>query len=207
MVTEADRDALTRLRVWLGPPPRDLGRHPDTLAELAAETRADVVILDSLKDMAVGLADDDIGAGVNRAIQTALAEGIKVAAVHHQRKGVGPLTLEHDHETGTTVVNHGPADPLVMLRHAPGGLTISDVARVLFATADPNDNEKKRAERNLDRLVRDGLAYHQPLTRGGPGGSQAGRYLAAESNGQSNGHAGSVDKQRTPTDTTEAKSC
>lgn len=90
MVDEADRERLDdRLVVWRGPPPGDLARFPDLLLELCDKADARTVILDSLKDVAVGLANDEVGAGVNRAIQTALADGVEVGAWHHQRKSDG----------------------------------------------------------------------------------------------------------------------
>ena len=75
--------------MWKGPPPGDLARYPDLLLEMCEKADARTVILDSLKDVAIGLALDEVGAGVNRAIQTALVEGIEVGAFHHQRKGDG----------------------------------------------------------------------------------------------------------------------
>jgi replicative DNA helicase len=91
----ADLDA--RLVARPGPPPRDLAKHPEQLAYLANAAGADTVVLDSLKDAAIGLADDEVGASLNRATQIALAEGIEVMALHHQRKGQNgakPKTLE-----------------------------------------------------------------------------------------------------------------
>lgn len=86
------------LKVWPGPPPTDLAKDTGTLVRMANQAGATTVILDSLKDMALGLADDEVGAGLNQAMQLALAEGIDVLALHHQRKGTSsekrPKTLE-----------------------------------------------------------------------------------------------------------------
>lgn len=86
-----------RLVVRPGPLP-DLAKQPGILTRLAHQAGADTVVIDSLKDAAVGLADDEVGAAVNRALQAALADGIEVLALHHQRKGVAggakPKTLE-----------------------------------------------------------------------------------------------------------------
>jgi hypothetical protein len=43
--------------------------------------------MDSLKDAAVKLVDDEVGGNVNRAIQHCNAQGVDVAVLHHQRKG------------------------------------------------------------------------------------------------------------------------
>jgi replicative DNA helicase len=85
------------LIIWKGPPPRDLAAHPDCLLLMAQEAEADVVVLDSLKDMVVGITEDKPGQGLNMAIQIAIAEGVEVLALHHQRKGQNdkkPNTLE-----------------------------------------------------------------------------------------------------------------
>jgi replicative DNA helicase len=86
-----------RLVIWKGPPPVDLAQDPERLLLMAQEAGATVVVLDSLKDMATGITEDKVGAGLNRAIQLAVAAGIEVLALHHQRKGQNgekPKTLE-----------------------------------------------------------------------------------------------------------------
>lgn len=117
-----------RLIIWRGPPPKDLAQHTDLLIEMCREAKADVVILDSLKDMAIGLTDDVTGAGLNQAIQKVIAAGIEVGALHHQRKGqngVKPKTLEDVYGStwitagaGSVVLLWGTAgDPVVELVH------------------------------------------------------------------------------------------
>ena len=54
---------------------------------MAIREGASVVIVDSLKDAAVELPDDEVGALWNRAVQTTLAAGVEVLVLHHQRKG------------------------------------------------------------------------------------------------------------------------
>jgi replicative DNA helicase len=75
-----------RLLVWRGPPPRDLAANPEMLQQMAQQAGAGTVVLDSLKDMTVGIAKDEVGAGLNRAIQNTLVEGVEVLGLHHQRK-------------------------------------------------------------------------------------------------------------------------
>lgn len=88
MVDEDDRPRLAeRLQVWRGPLPNDLGRKPELLALLADEFGAGTVVIDSLKDVALRLTEDEAGATVNQAFQLAVAQGIEVLALHHQRKG------------------------------------------------------------------------------------------------------------------------
>lgn len=87
LFTPADTDLLNeRLRVWPGPPPKDIARTPELLAGVARWADADTVIVDSIKDAAVGLSDDEVGAGYNRARQYALREGVEVLELHHLRK-------------------------------------------------------------------------------------------------------------------------
>lgn len=119
--TDTDRAILDdRLVVWKGPPPADLARRPELLLLMASEADADTIVMDSLKDMATKLSDDDVGAAVNRAIQTVIAEGIEVLGLHHQRKGRDgskPKTLEDLY--GSTWIAAG-AGSVILLWGAAG---------------------------------------------------------------------------------------
>lgn len=75
-----------RLTFWEGPPRTDFALQPTALVEMCEKVGADVVIIDSLKDVALGLAEDGVGARLNSAMQTALAADIQVLALHHHRK-------------------------------------------------------------------------------------------------------------------------
>lgn len=230
LYTEDDRQTLDdKLRVWKGPPPADIATDTDVLLRLATEAEASVVILDSLKDMAIGLSDDAVGAGVNRAIQTLLAAGIDVLALHHQRKAtadakppkdlasvygstwitagagsvvliwgepgdaivelrhlkqpaaeVGPLKVEHDQLTGTSTVFRG-FNLLPFLRGRKNGVTALEVARAQYEKQAPNDNEQRKARRDLDKLVKSGLARKETAAVGGAGGSTGARFHAIDS--------------------------
>jgi len=117
-----------RLVVWEGPLQFDLGRVPEHLRETVNEAGAGDVFLDSLKDAAVKLTDDEVGGNVNRAMQLCVADGIEVVGMHHQRKGQGgsrPTTLEDVYGStwitagaGSVVLLWGSAgDPIVDLAH------------------------------------------------------------------------------------------
>lgn len=128
LYTEADRAALAeRLIVWRGPPPYDLAKRPQTLTEMAVEAGADTIVVDSLKDAAVGLSDDETAAGYNRARQQALADGFQVIELHHQRKTVSgkgataPNTL--DDVYGSTWLTAG-AGSVLLLWGAPGDMIV-----------------------------------------------------------------------------------
>ncbi len=75
--TEDERDLLAeRVRFWKGPPPADIARNPGLLLALAEAAGAQTVYLDSVKDAAIGLSDDEVGAGYNRARQRLLANDV-----------------------------------------------------------------------------------------------------------------------------------
>jgi replicative DNA helicase len=90
MVREEDRDALNEgLTVWAGPLPFDfLREEPKTLAAFVQSLDADasVLIVDSLKDVALDLSKDEVGGRVNLALQEVVAAGIETGVLHHQRK-------------------------------------------------------------------------------------------------------------------------
>lgn len=75
-----------RLVVWEGPPPMDLGRHPHLLLQLAELADADTVVIDSLKDAAIKLSDEETGQGLSRAMNYCVSQGVEVLAYHHQTK-------------------------------------------------------------------------------------------------------------------------
>lgn len=131
MVGEAWRAELDeRLAVWTGPPPFDLAKHPTVLRQLAVDAGADTVVVDSDKDAAIGLSDDEVGAGWNRARQHVLEAGIEMLELHHGRKaqnGVKRDKLTLDDVYGSTWITSGcgsvlllsgePGDPIVKLHH------------------------------------------------------------------------------------------
>jgi hypothetical protein len=131
MVGESWREDLNdRLVVWQGPPPADLAKHTGLLLDLCRKADADTAIVDSLKDAAVGLTDDEVGAGYNRARQTAIAAGIQIVELHHNRKALSGAKAARptiDDLYGSTWLPSGagsvlllsgsPGDPIVGLHH------------------------------------------------------------------------------------------
>ena len=115
-------DLDDRLVVWEGPPPSDLARHTGLMLDLCRKADADTLIVDSLKDAAVGLTDDEVGSGYNRARQTVIAAGVEVVELHHQRKAVNGAKAEHptlDDLYGSTWLTSG-AGSVLLLTGAPG---------------------------------------------------------------------------------------
>lgn len=130
MVTEDDREKLDdRLVIWRGPLPFDLGREPMGLLELARRVEAGAVVIDSLKDCASDLVKDEGGQGINRALQHAVAEGVDLCLLHHQRKaqagGTKPNSISDVYGSrwltagaGSVAMVWGQAgDPVVELTH------------------------------------------------------------------------------------------
>jgi hypothetical protein len=91
MVSEKDRDVLNeRFRVHEGALPFNIVREPpDKLAQWAKDLGATTIIVDSLKDLAPGLADEKVAQPINDAFQACTLNGVEVAAAHHHRKANG----------------------------------------------------------------------------------------------------------------------
>ncbi|BCP14854.1 AAA family ATPase [Mycobacterium paraintracellulare] len=118
-----------RVTFWRGPPPRDLAANPTLMARMADYYKAGVVIVDSLKDAAVRLSEDAVGAQWNRARQHLLAQGCQILELHHSTKrgpAGAPITGVAD-VFGSTWLTSGcgsiilltgePGDPLITFRH------------------------------------------------------------------------------------------
>ena len=118
-----------RLVLGIGPPPQDLAKHPELLPELCAQAGADSLVVDSVKDAAVGLTDDEVAAGYNRARQLAITAGVQVLELHHLVKrgadGKAPTTLADVYGSawltagaGSVLLLSGDAgDPIVRAAH------------------------------------------------------------------------------------------
>lgn len=132
MVGPEHRELLSQhLVIWKGPPPRDFIKDPDILLRLCQQADADMVCLDSLKDMAGELASEEGGQGINSAVQRTLVEGIEVLGLHHHRKRSGadggkePSSLDELYGStwitagaGSVVSLWGAAgDPIVSMKH------------------------------------------------------------------------------------------
>jgi replicative DNA helicase len=128
MVSDDQRELLNeKLLVWQGPPPADLAKYPSLLLHLCDKAYADAVIVDSLKDAAVGLSDDDVGAGYNRARQFAIAKGIQVIELHHLRKALSGAKAAHptiDDVYGSTWITSG-AGSVILLNGKPGDAIVT----------------------------------------------------------------------------------
>lgn len=125
-----------RLMFWPGPPREDLALNQWAMLEMAQEFEADVIVVDSLKDAAVGLVEDGVGAGYNRARQNCLAHGVDVLELHHQKKAgtnhADPKTLADVY--GSTWLTSG-AGSVILLWGEAGDRTVE--LRHLKQPAEP----------------------------------------------------------------------
>jgi hypothetical protein len=131
MVGEAWRaDLDDRLLVWEGPPLIDIAKDSTALLGYAQAADAETLLVDSIKDAALKLSDDEVGGAWNRARQLTLRAGIEVIELHHQRKksdGRVAMRPSIDDVYGSTWITSGsgsvvllaghPGDPMVTLHH------------------------------------------------------------------------------------------
>jgi hypothetical protein len=124
--TEDDRGLLAeRLRVWQGPPPSDVAKNTQVLVSLVKLADADTLVVDSVKDAAIGLSSDEVGAAYNQARQYVLAAGAQVVELHHIVKrgpnGAKPTQLADVY--GSTWITSG-AGSVVLLWGQAGDLVV-----------------------------------------------------------------------------------
>jgi replicative DNA helicase len=81
---------------------------------------------------------------------------------------VGPLTLLHDNQAGTTTVQ-GATDVVDALGASPVPLTAKDIAIRLLNVADPQRNDIAKAKRKLDAAVKEGRVRRLETADGEPG--------------------------------------
>lgn len=161
-----------RLKVWRGPLLDDLARTPTLLADLAREVGATTLVIDSIKDAASRLAEDEGGRVYNIARQHALAAGVEVLELHHARKATGEgrrgLTLDDVYGSTWLVAGAGsvvaligdPADDVLELRtmRAPRGdvalqVRVDREAGTMTAAQAPDALEALRGQGSM--LARD----------------------------------------------------
>lgn len=219
-------DIGDRLVLGWGPPPADVAKRPELLVELCHAAQADTLVVDSLKDAAIKLTDDEVGATYNRARQLAITSGVEVLELHHlvkrnaegkapssladvygsawltagagsvvvltgdpgdpvvralhlkqPREPWGPVWITHDHERGRSSVQTR-VDLLELLAVTQVQTALSAAQR-MYETEKPTRANVERARRQLEQLVRRGLATTTPGRPGGEGGSGATRYHPA----------------------------
>lgn len=130
MVAERDRETLRdRLAVWRGSVPFNILLDPADLVEFALERDVGALIIDSVKDLAPKLSDEETGMAIHRAWQLCVEAGVDVLALHHPRKAQPnnkrPIALSDVYGSrwitagcGSIILVWGDAgDPIVDLSH------------------------------------------------------------------------------------------
>lgn len=128
--TLEDREVVSEnMVIWQGPPIEDMASNDRLLVEMCQMHGADTVIVDSIKDAAIGLTNDEVGAGWNRSVQNAIRAGVEVLEMHHLVKknsdGNAPTKLADVYGStwltagvGSVILLHGVAgNPEVNLLH------------------------------------------------------------------------------------------
>lgn len=162
-----------RLIVWRGPLTFDLTDDPRLLAGMARHFEADTVVIDSLKDVALDLAKDDVGSRVNLALQELIAAGVEVLVLHHQRKAQAenkrPAKLADVYGSrwltagmGSVVCLWGDAgDPVVDLLHLKQ--PVEEIGPLKILHDHPHGTT----------TIHEGVSLEQLLAQAGIGGSTA----------------------------------
>jgi adenylate kinase len=123
---EEHRELLdAHLAVHDGYLPAMVDQSPTLLAELVVAVEADVVIVDSLKDVATELEKGPNAIAINQSLQLACQAGADVLVLHHQRKAQAdnkrPKAI--DDLYGNTLIPSG-AGSVLLLWGAPGDLAV-----------------------------------------------------------------------------------
>ncbi len=84
-------------------------------------------------------------------------------------KGPPPADLAKHPDMLTRMCAEADADTVVID-------SLKDVALCLCGGEQPSANDRERARRKLERLVRDGLVHYKPGSQGGKGGGEPSRY-------------------------------
>lgn len=106
MIPPEYRDLVAdRIAFWQGADlPFRILDSPGSLADWCIENDVGAVVVDSLKDLAGKLSDEEVGATLNRAFQTCVTSDVEVLVLHHSRKSNAdnrrPRTLDDVHGSG-----------------------------------------------------------------------------------------------------------
>ena len=155
MMSEETREHWnTKVLVHEGPIGFQVNKEPDKLLSFAAMPRdhwgglaPEAIIIDSIKDLATGISDDEEGMKYNNALQKVCAEGIQVLGTHHPRKAPTQRnTKEYQEPTlddvfgskfitagaGSVVMLHDLVNGTLRLKHLKAPAGIMEFPRITF---------------------------------------------------------------------------
>jgi hypothetical protein len=78
---------------------------------------------------------------------------------------IASVKIDHDLSTGALTVFKS-SSPVDILRRASSGLRATEAAVLFYGVDTPDDSDRKRAERELKRLVEKGRAYRREPDQG-----------------------------------------
>ncbi|MCC9311944.1 AAA family ATPase [Kitasatospora sp. RB6PN24] len=107
--------------------------------------------------------------------------GDPVVNLHHLKTvtgEIGPLTIVHDHEAGTSAVEE-TIDIAELLRATQDGVTAKQLATAMTGDKKPDAAAIGRARRRLNTQVKSGLAEVEKGSAGGIGGGKEDRYFTS----------------------------
>jgi hypothetical protein len=129
------------LEIWEGKLPADAAEEPEVLCDVARHYKGiAVVVLDSLKDCAVGLSDERVAQRYNEARQALLATGRQLVELHHLTKAGGTYgnTFLHAGAGSVLRLSGKPAGKSATLTHV---LPVADIVGPLKLALDHGRGE------------------------------------------------------------------
>lgn len=125
MVTEDNRERLDARWKWETKRLLRLDQNvPNRLYDLALQADAELVIIDSLKDVLPDLSREESGGAFNDAVQKCVANGVEVLTLHHARKAPsdGTTTMKLDDVYGSTWITAGQGSVIALQGKASAGV-------------------------------------------------------------------------------------
>ncbi|AEK09529.1 DNA primase/helicase [Mycobacterium phage LittleE] len=122
--SEDERSLISgKLFIRPGPPINNIASDPSLLLRMAEAVGAGTVYIDSVKDFAIGLSSDEVGALYNQARQWLVSAGIEVCELHHMKKFNVDSTGGMGDVYGSTWITSGTGS-VIVLAGEPGDLAI-----------------------------------------------------------------------------------
>lgn len=79
---------------------------------------------------------------------------VELTHLKQPAEDIGPLEIRHDHQNGRTTITEGTTTLDILHEYATTGLTATKLAERLFKTEKPDRNQREKARRQLESLVK-----------------------------------------------------